>query len=128
MNITYIFADGTTSTVEVSEEIGNFILDSRRREKNDDRRHRYHNYSLDDIIYEGNEYGKNDEYPSEDDSEELANRVRRAISHLSNRQIRRLEMLSQGMTLHEIASIEGVTFHAIWKSINKARKNFLRFF
>ena len=68
MKITYKFADGTTSTTEVDEEIGAFIMDSRRKEANDDRRHRYHNYSLDAITYEGAEYGECDAYPSEDDS------------------------------------------------------------
>lgn len=53
MKITYAFADGTTSVVEVDDEIGAYIMDSRRQENNDDRRHRYHNYSLDDVTYEG---------------------------------------------------------------------------
>ena len=43
MKITYAFADGTTSVVEVDDEIGAYIMDSRRQENNDDRRHRYHN-------------------------------------------------------------------------------------
>lgn len=51
MKITYAFADGTTSVVEVDDEIGAYIMDSRRQENNDDRRHRYHNYSLDDVTY-----------------------------------------------------------------------------
>ena len=62
MKITYAFADGTTSVVEVDDEIGAYIMDSRRQENNDDRRHRYHNYSLDDVTYEGSEYGRCDVY------------------------------------------------------------------
>ena len=49
MKITYAFADGTTSVVEVDDEIGAYIMDSRRHEDNNDRRHRYHNYSLNDV-------------------------------------------------------------------------------
>ena len=128
MEITYKFADGTTSKAEVTEEIGTFILDSRREEDNGDRRHRYHNYSLDAITYEGSEYGKCDEYPSEDDSEDLARRVREAFSHLNETQRRRLLMFSQGMSLHAIAAAEGVAYNAVKESVNGAKKKFLKFF
>lgn len=128
MKITYKFADGTTSTTEVDEEIGAFIMDSRRKEANDDRRHRYHNYSLDAITYEGTEYGECDAYPSEDDSEEVAQRVRDALAQLKEPQRRRLLMLSKGMTEREIAATEGVALFAVQKSIAAARKNFLEFF
>ena len=47
MKIKYQFADGTTSEVEVSEEIGAFITASRREESNGDRKQRYHCISLD---------------------------------------------------------------------------------
>ena len=42
--------------VEVREEIGNLILDSRREESNQDRKERYHCYSLDAAEYEGEDY------------------------------------------------------------------------
>lgn len=128
MKITYTFADGTSSTSEVDEEIGAFIMDSRRKEANDDRRHRYHNYSLDAITYEGAEYGRCDDYPCEDDSEEVAQRVRAALSQLKEPQRRRLLMLSKGMTEREIAAAEGVALYAVQKSIAAARKNILKIF
>ena len=53
MKINYTFANGETSDVEVNEEIGNLILDSRREESNQDRKERYHCYSLDAAEYEG---------------------------------------------------------------------------
>ena len=53
MKINYTFANGETSDVEVREEIGNLILDSRREESNQDRKERYHCYSLDAAEYEG---------------------------------------------------------------------------
>ena len=40
MKITYKFADDTTSEVEVSEEIGTLIMESRRVESNGDRKER----------------------------------------------------------------------------------------
>ena len=56
MKINYTFANGETSDVEVREEIGNLILDSRREESNQDRKERYHCYSLDAAEYEGEDY------------------------------------------------------------------------
>ena len=51
LKINYTFANGETSDVEVNEEIGNLILDSRREESNQDRKERYHCYSLDAADY-----------------------------------------------------------------------------
>ena len=56
MKINYTFANGETSDVEVNEEIGNLVLDSRREESNQDRKERYHCYSLDAAVYEGRDY------------------------------------------------------------------------
>lgn len=53
MKINYTFANGEISDVEVSEEIGTMILDSRREESNLDRKERYHCYSLDGAEFEG---------------------------------------------------------------------------
>ena len=47
MKINYTFANGEVSEVEVSEDIGTFILDSRREEDNIGRKERYHCYSID---------------------------------------------------------------------------------
>ena len=60
MKINYTFADGETSEVEVTEEIGNMILDSRRQESNLDRKERYHCYSSDAAEFEGEEYADAD--------------------------------------------------------------------
>ena len=56
MKITYKSVTGEVTAVEVSEEIGTVIIDSRRKEDNLDRKERYHSYSLDAITYEGEEY------------------------------------------------------------------------
>ena len=56
MKISYTFANGENSEVEVSEEIGTFILDSRREEDNLGRKERYHCYSMDAADYEGEDY------------------------------------------------------------------------
>lgn len=47
MTVKYKFADGTVSEVEVSEEIGTYIMDSRRKESSANRKERYHCCPLD---------------------------------------------------------------------------------
>lgn len=71
MKIKYVFLDGTVTEVEVSDEIGAVIIDSRKAEHAQDERHRYHCYSYDAIDYEGEEYGACDEYAVEDDAHHI---------------------------------------------------------
>lgn len=56
MKIKYAFLDGTVTEVEVSDEVGAVIIDSRKAEHAQDERHHYHCYSYDAIDYEGEEY------------------------------------------------------------------------
>jgi hypothetical protein len=56
MKIKYAFLDGTTAEVEISDEIGAIIIDSRKAEHAQDERRRRHCYSYDAIDYEGEEY------------------------------------------------------------------------
>ena len=57
MIIKYKFATGEVTEVEVSDEIGTVILDSRREEHANSERHRYHTaFSLDDMTYEDKDY------------------------------------------------------------------------
>mgnify|MGYP002626997885 CR=1 FL=1 len=129
MKITYKFADDTTSEVEVSEEVGTVIMDSRRREETDERRHRYHCWSLDAISYEGEEYGTADFTDAMfDGSDERAARVREAFSHLTETQQRRMLMLAAGLSEREIARREGKDYKSVHDSIEAARKKFLKYF
>ena len=128
MQITYSFADGTSSVVEVNEEIGSFIVESRREERNADRRHRYHCYSLAAIVFEGKEYGACDAYTCEDDSEERKRKIKEAMEHLTETQSRRLMLRSKGLTYRDIAEVEGVDVKSAEESVKAARKNFLKYF
>ena len=56
MKITYKFTTGEVTEVEVSNEIGTVIIDSRRKEENLARKERYHCYSYDAAEFEGQEY------------------------------------------------------------------------
>ncbi len=129
MKISYEFADKTTTEIEVSEEIGAVIIDSRREEDSADRKHRRHNYSLDAITYEGKEYGTED-FSEElfDDTEEQNAKVREAFSHLTEVQQKRLMMLAGGLSVREIARREGKDFKTVHESIEAAKKKFKKFF
>lgn len=128
MKINYTFANGETSDVEVSEEIGTVILGSRREESNQDRKERYHCYSLDAAVYEGDDYA--DEHTPETELLlQLENQqIAEALSRLSEVQRRRLLMLAQGLSVREIARREGKDIKTIRESIAGARKKFLKFF
>lgn len=128
MKITWNFADGTTSEVEVNEEIGNFITASRREESNAERRHRRHCYSLDAVLYEGKEYGTSTTPEDEMVTEEQQKHINEAFSHLTEKQQQRLLMLADGLSCREIASREGVNFRTVYDSIEAGKKKFKKFF
>lgn len=128
MKINYTFANGEVSEVEVNEEIGNVILDSRREENNLDRKERYHCYSMDAANYEGEEYA-DQETPESALFLQLENKsIADAFDKLSEVQKRRLLMLAQGLSVREIARREGKDIKTIRESIEGARKKFLKFF
>ena len=83
MKITWSFADGTTSEVEVNEELGNYITASRREESSAARKHRRHCYSLDAIAYEGKEYGTGITPEDELEADAQNKRIHDALSHLA---------------------------------------------
>lgn len=129
MKVSYEFADGTTSEVEVSEELGTMIIGSRTAEESADRKERRHCWSFDALLYEGTEYGTQDDDPVEKlRQEELHERISRAFSHLTEIQQRRILMLAGGLSEREIARREGKDFETIHESIESARKRFKKFF
>lgn len=129
MLIKYTFATGETTEVEVNDEIGEFIIDSRRSEDSADRKERRHCYSMDAALYEGEDYGTEDftDRLFDGTAEENA-RVRRAFSHLTDVQKRRLLMYSRGISIREIARREGKDYSAVKESIHAAQKKFKKFF
>ena len=128
MKIKYMFANGDVSEVEVSEEVGTVIVDSRRKEENQARKERYHCYSYDAIEYEGEEFADPDTPESLLERDELSKRVQSAMTHLTETQARRIKLLAEGHSMREIARMEGVDHKVVAESIEGARKKFLKFF
>lgn len=128
MKIRYEFVDGKISEVEVAEEIGNVIVESRRLEDNLSRKERYHCYSLDAVDFEGNEYADRDTPESLLEQMVDKRHIKGLLERMSEVQRRRLLLYAQGKSLREIARLEGVDHKAVKKSIEAAKKYFLKNF
>ena len=128
MKINYTFNNGENSEVEVNEEIGAVILESRRKEENMERNRRRRCYSLDDIDFEGDDFA-DDRTPESLFMEQLDNEhIKETLDKLSETQRRRLLMYAEGMSIEDIARVEGVYHTSISRSIEAARKIFLKNF
>ena len=124
MKINYTFNNGENSEVEVNEEIGAVILESRCKEENLARKERYHCVSMEDAVYEGDD-SIDERTPESLFMEQLDNEhIKETLDKLSDLHRRRLLMLVQGLTIREIAKIEGVTVRAVFDSIEKAKETF----
>lgn len=122
MVVKYAFADGEKSEVEVDEDIGNFITESRRAEHANNERHRSHSeYSIDAM--EGDLLAAPDTDPLDEIIAEI-NRadLLQALSRLTEVQRRRLMLLASGKSIAEITRIEGKAYHVIERSIESAQK------
>lgn len=129
MKISYKFVNNEITEVEVPDDIGTFILDSRRMEHNAEERQRYHcPYSTDALTYEGLEYADPTDLNQTLTATEDRKKLHEALRHLSGTQRRRLLMLADGLSLREIARREGVDIKTLRESIEGARKKFLKFF
>ena len=128
MKIKYTFDNGENSEVEVNEEIGAVILESRRKEENMERNRRRRCYSLDDVDFEGDDFA-DDRTPESLFMEQRDNEhIKETLDKLSDLHRRRLLMLAQGLTIREIAKIEGVTVRAVFDSIEKAKEAFKKIY
>ena len=127
MKIKYTFDNGETSEVEVSEEIGNLVLESRRKEENGERKHRYHCISLDAFEYEGTEFADPDSPESLAEEDAWITEFYKVLNSLTEVQKRRVMMLGEGISLREIARREGVSLRQVQKSVAQTRKKFEKF-
>ncbi len=127
MKVNYTFINGEISSVEVSEEIGTLIMDSRRKEHADDERQRYHCLSSDGADFEGEAYADTRTPESELERMELCREMQEAINSLTDIQKSRLAMYLDGMSMREIARIEGVQHKAVAFSFEGIRKKFKKF-
>lgn len=132
MIIKYKFADGTSSEVDVSDDIGNIIIATQKEEDNLSHKEHSHCLSIEGFLYEGIELSTGETIETflkkEYDRERLRKRINAAFDKLSEKQYRRLMMRIDGLKLREIAEIEQVRINAVRKSISSAEKIFKKFF
>lgn len=130
MKIKDKFVTGEVTEVEVSDEIGTVILDSRREEHASNERHRYHTaFSLNDMTYEDKDYFSADDNPEEAFlQKENAKRRKAMLSQLTPVQRRRFEMFKDGTSIAEIARAENTAFNSVKESIASAQKKLKKFF
>lgn len=124
MKIKYKFATGETTEVEVSEEIGAMVIDSRRKEHADNERHRYHTaFSIDAAEYKDKDYFSTDgDSETHLIAEELSKELEAALAQLTPAQRRRFKRYADGVTIAEIARSEGAAFNSVKESVESARK------
>ena len=128
MKINYTFNNGENSEVEVNEQIGAVILESRRTEENLARKERYHCVSMDNSEFEGVDF-IDKTTPEALFMEQIDNEhIKETLDKLSETQRRRLLMLASGMSIREIAKSEGTDYRAVYDSIKQVRKKFLKNF
>lgn len=131
MKIIYKFADGTISEVEIEEEVGQAIIVSRREEENYERKMRYHcPVLIDKLEYEGMQFA-DPNTPMSILEKEIKEEQQKALNdyvmnHLTETQRRRIRMKADGLTLEEIAEIEGVSFQSVDESIKAAQKKAIK--
>lgn len=121
MLIKWIFSNGDVSVVDVDDDTGKLILESRRKEHASNERERYHReYSLDG--YEDKKNPPTSPYDpvAEFERKELRSELERALARLTETQRRRLLMFAEGARIAEIARTEGVSFNSVKKSIQEA--------
>lgn len=129
MIVEYKFITGEVTEVEVSDEIGTVILDSRRAEHANNERHRYHAaFSLDAMDYEDKDYFSSDCDPAKVLEEKESAREREdMLSQLTPVQRRRFEMFESGMKIADIARSERASFNSIKECIEAAQKKLKKF-
>ena len=129
MKIKYGFVTGEKVVIEVPDDIGIVIQESRRKEHADNERHRYHaEFSLDDAVYEGSVFSSPGTNPADVVSmKESDKECEDRLSRLPPVQRRRIEKLMDGMSIADIARSEGAAFNTVKESIESARKKLKKF-
>lgn len=130
MKIKFKFNDGTINEVEVDDEYGKKYLEEEKKFENDERKYRYWvKQSLDEAKYEGDWFASNELSPEEKLLRKEEERSVAAFKRtLTTIQLRRLELLENGLSEREIARLENVDHKAVIKTIKQLQVKFLKYF
>ena len=131
VKIDYKFADGHVETIEVTEEVAEFIVASNREEHALEERERYHTgVYLDAGEYEGMWFADNHTPDYFYNLLEEEERVEEFISTLEEHEQRRLrlKMDEPSLSYTKIAAIEGVNESSIRRTFEHIAIKFKNFF
>ena len=128
MLIRWKFANGETSELEVDDEIGAIIAESRKKEHAANERERYHRaYSLDAFEDRKETIHSDSDPQAEIERKELRKRLDAALATLTETQRRRFLMFTDGVSVAEIARREGVSFNGAKKSVEGAKEQLKKY-
>ncbi len=120
MKIRYQFVNGDVSEIEVDDALGEVLLDLDRQEYNNNRKETRRHYSLESRIYEGEDYGAEDENLSRFADLES---IRSAMLELTSRQrICVYAYFFDGKKYTEIARELGIHESTVRESVRSALK------
>lgn len=120
MKIRYQFVNGDVSEIEVDDELGEVLLDMDRQEYNNNRKESRRHYSLESRIYEGEDYGSEDENLSRFADLES---IRSAMLELTSRQLICVyAYFFDGKKYTEIARELGIHESTVRESVRSALK------
>lgn len=110
---------------EALKEIIEYLNENARLIRNAERREAYHTlYHLEALDYEGNSIAYLDTPEHIVIRKEEAEHIQSTLTLLTETKRRRLWMLSENMTLCEIAAVEGASASAVKESLDAAKKKF----
>lgn len=114
---------------EALREIIEYLNENARLIRNAERRETYYTlYHLEALDYEGNSIAYLDTPEHIVIQKEEAEHIRNTLTLLTETKQRRLWMLSENMTLCEIAAVEGASAGAVKESLDAAKKKFQKNF
>lgn len=116
--------------VEVDDAFGEWYIEQERIEENANRKERYWvSVSLDSLEYEGEWFTDPNPTPAEQVAlEEEEKRVVAFKKTLTPTQLRRLEMLEDGMSEREIAKADNASKTSVHETIEQIKKKYNAFF
>ncbi len=116
--------------VEVDDAFGEWYVEEERKQENAERKHRYWvTVSLDSLQYEGEWFTDQDPTPAEQcEILEEEKRVAEFKKTLTPTQLRRLEMLEDGMSEREIAKADNASKTSVHETIEQIKKKYHEFF
>lgn len=125
MKITYKFATGETTTIEVSDEIGEILIDLDRKEYNVNHRETRRHTLLDGLDFEGKLFADNIDIPHLLEQKETAQMVRAAVEQLRPKQrdlIYALYLLDKPVSQAEYGRQLGIAETSVQQNARRAKQ------